>query len=154
MNRSRIITGGLLAGLVYCLGGFTLGSLILVDELAEAAARFDVPELGAGGFATHIALRLLFGFLTVWLYAAVRPRLGAGPATGQVVAIVIWLLSYPLVIGLAAQIGYLPDAALWKVALWGLVETSVATHAGAFTYMEADTDLPTLSADPSDPASF
>lgn len=154
MNRGRIVTGGLLAGLIYCLGGFTLASLILADELARAAAGFGVPELGVGGFASHIALRLLFGFLTVWLYAAIRPRFGGSPATAQLVALVVWLLSYPLVLGLAAQIGYLAADALWKVAVWGLVETSVAAQAGAFTYMEAETDLPGLSPEPPSTASF
>jgi len=154
MNRGRIVTGGLLAGLVYCLGGITLASLILADDLARAAAAFGVPPLSPGGFATHLSLRMLFGILTVWLYASVRPRLGGGPATAQVVALVVWLLSYPLVLGLAAQIGYLPAGALWKVAAWGLVETSVAAQAGAFTYMEAETDLPGLSSGPADTSSF
>jgi hypothetical protein len=154
MNRRRILTGGLLAGLVYCLGGITLTGLILPEELAAAAERFGVSPLGVAAFATHVSLRLLLGFLTVWLYAAVRPRLGGGPASAQIVALVVWLFSYPVLLGLAAQIGYLPAAVLWKVALWGFVETSVATHAGAFTYMEAETDLPGLSPDSPMTASF
>ena len=148
MNRRRILTGGLLAGLVYLLGGFTLAGLILPDELAAAAARFGVSEPGLATFATNVALRLLFGFITVWLYAALRPRLGAGPGTAQLVALVVWLLSYPVVLGLAAQIGYLPAAVLWKVAGWGFVETSVAAQAGAFAYVEVEGDVSWLSPDP------
>jgi hypothetical protein len=81
------------------------------------------------GFAT--------GIVGVWLYAAARPRLGAGPTTALQVGLVVWLLAWAFPsIGMMTQ-GLYPGGLLLIGVLWGLVEVPLAMVAGAWLYKEA-----------------
>jgi hypothetical protein len=40
-----------------------------------------------------ILMSFVAGIVTIWLYAAVRPRLGAGPGTAIIIAIPVWILA-------------------------------------------------------------
>jgi hypothetical protein len=79
---------------------------------------------------------LIAGTLLVWLYAAMRPRLGAGPKTALCAGFVIWATAYAL--GSATPVFlHLIPVDLTAIALAaGLVETLVA---GAYFYKEKRT---------------
>ena len=77
------------------------------------------------------------GFMTVWLYAAIRPRMGAGVRTAVCASLVVWGLAYlypNLFIGI---MGLFPAGMMAIATIWGLVEMVIAGVAGAWLYTEA-----------------
>src|SRR5436190_18956057 len=97
INWSRILLGGLLAGLIINASEFVLNGMILQKDWAEA-----MKALNRSGDMTgaQIAGFNLWGFgagiVAVWLYAAIRPRYGAGPKTAAVAGLGVWLTAYLL----------------------------------------------------------
>jgi hypothetical protein len=133
INPPKVLLGGLLAGVLYNLGGVTIASLM---DLEGAFARVGwEPTLLAG--LMHLGMRFGFGFLSVFLYAAVRPRFGPGPRTALLVGVLIWLsVQLPLII----MMGELHILSLEQAivgAAWGLFESCLATTAGAWVYRES-----------------
>jgi hypothetical protein len=79
INYRRVALGGLLASVVLLAGEMALiGALHTTIMAARDAAKMPVsapnPVLG-------LAELLLTGAFLMWLYAAMRPRFGAGPGT-------------------------------------------------------------------------
>ena len=82
---------------------------------------------------------LVVGILMVWLYAAMRPRLGAGPKTAQCAGFVIWVTVYALGSATPVFLHMIPVDLTAKALAAGLVETIVAGLAGACLYQEKST---------------
>lgn len=84
-----------------------------------------------------VAITFVLGILAVWTYAAIRPRYGAGPKTAICAGLAVWAMSY-LYAGVYAYAGFviLPLKLSWMPVAWGLVETPIATLAGAWLYKE------------------
>lgn len=136
MDRLRWLLGGLVAGLVYVVGGWTLGHVVMGEQFGQLLDSVDAPDPGLAMPVLAIGTRLAFGLLTVWLYAAALPRLGAGPRTAAAIALVVWFLLYAPYLEVMGFLRLLPVRALWTVAGWGLLETSLAALAGAWVYRE------------------
>ena len=137
MNWGRIILGGLAAGVVINVSEGILHEGVLRDTWSAA-----MQALGKSGEFTggQIALFNVMGFLTgialVWLYAAIRPRCGAGPRTAVCAGSAVWFLSYVLpAIGQIAM-DLWPLGAMITTILWGLVEMILAGLAGGWVYKE------------------
>ena len=138
MNTTRIIGGGLLAGLVLNIGEFILNVPVLGTQFDAALQKLGVPSVSGSTIGLFVVMCFLLGILAVWLYAAVRPRLGAGAATAIKVGLVVWLLAvvWPNV-GMAAM-GIFPTRLIVIAILWELVEIPVAVLVGAWAYKEAE----------------
>lgn len=74
--------------------------------------------------------------MSVYLYAAMRPRFGPGPKTAVIAAITVWLLAYVAASMIMTELGVFTSAQAITGALWGLGEACVATIAGAWVYRE------------------
>lgn len=141
INQMRALMGGLLAGLVINVGEFILNGPIL-GGLIEA----DLADLGLGAptgadiaiFVTH---GFVIGILAVWLYAAIRPRFGAGPGTAVKAGVLVWVLVWSTFLAMNATMGLFSDSVQWIVMAWGAVEVPLATVAGAWLYQEADAEV-------------
>jgi hypothetical protein len=74
--------------------------------------------------------------MVVWLYAAIRPRLGPGAQTAICAALVVWGLAYlyPNLFIIITNI--FPRRMMVIGTVWGLVEVVVAGLAGAWLYSE------------------
>lgn len=99
INLGRIIGGGLLAGLVMnIVDGVTNGALLGAQWQAEGQALsptlMSKPGLEAMSMTGWVIVDFLAGIATVWIYAAIRPRFGAGPRTALVAAFVTWLIGH------------------------------------------------------------
>jgi hypothetical protein len=83
-------------------------------------------------------LGIVGGIVAVWLYAAIRPRFGAGLATAIRAGVVVWFLGTLLPNATFMYVGGLfsKHLALYTT-LGGLVEVVVGTIAGAALYKEA-----------------
>jgi hypothetical protein len=75
----RVLAGGLVAGLIINIGESILNVPLAGEELAQALEARNLPPVGGGAIAYFIGMCFLLGILMVWIYAAVRPRLGPGP---------------------------------------------------------------------------
>ncbi len=137
INWTRVLLGGLVAGLIINVFEFVLNAIVLQKDWAEAMKTLNRSGDMTGG---QIAAFNLWGFaagiLAVWLYAAIRPRYGAGPKTALVAALGVWLTAYLL--GSAAPIilDLFPQRMMLLGLAVGIVEVSLGTLAGARLYRE------------------
>ena len=138
INWSRVILGGLLAGVVLNIVDFILYGVVLKDDSAAA-----MRALGKSGAMTtnlilwFVFLDFLFGIFLVWLYAAIRSRYGAGAKTAVWAGLAMWVL-FGLLLALGeAPMGIFPQR-LWVIGtLVALVEYPLAALAGGWAYKEA-----------------
>ena len=136
INTGRVLQGGFLAGLVITIGEF-VSNLLFGDQFNAALETLGRPPIGGGAIAAlSVVLLFALGVLMVWLYAGLRPRFGAGPRTAIITGLVVWVLfsAFPTV-GYAV-LDLFPTNLLVIGLAWTLVETLLATVAGAWFYRE------------------
>lgn len=137
MNYSRILIGGVVSGIVLVVVNFLTGSFILWERY-ETLQQNGVlrPEPRLPFLPLYVLGMFAVGALLIWLYAAARPRLGAGPHTAIKVGLVVGLIS-----GVPANFsqfcwtyvgGYV---SMWWAISW-VVGCLLATVAGAWVYRE------------------
>ena len=133
INWGRVFLGGLLCGLVANVLGIP-GWLLYSEELRAAIAPerpFLTPEL----MAIAITVFFVLGIVTIWLYAAIRPRYGPGPKTAAIAGFAVWLIVILAdAIWVSAVRVPIPLAA--KAVGGYLVISVVATVVGAWPYKE------------------
>ncbi len=137
MNVGRVVAGGLLAGLIINVSEFVLNEPVLGEKWKEALAAMNSPEPGTSEIAFFVICGFVLGLVTVWLYAAMRPRLGAGPKSAVTAGLIAWLLYYGvanLSFGITGMVGW--DIA-GVVLGWSFVEMLIASVAGCAIYKEA-----------------
>jgi len=138
MNWKRIVTGGLLAGLVINLGEFGIEPL-MGTQTEAFFQRLGLPTPGESVMGALAASAFVLGVVSIWLYAAIRPRYGAGVRTAIVAGVAVWALSCLLPNVALFAFGLIGSVRLfWLWTLWPLVETVLATLAGAWVYREAE----------------
>ena len=137
INLSRVIVGGLAAGLVINVGEFLLNGVILASQMAAAMTRLNLPPIGDSAIAMFVVMGFLLGIATVWLYAAIRPRYGIGAKTALCAGAAVWFLAYLYPsIGMGVMGLFSQDLIIIGL-VWGLVEVLAAAVAGAWLYHEA-----------------
>jgi hypothetical protein len=98
------------------------------------ALGLSVPS--GGVMAVFIVAGFIWSILGIWLYAAIRPRYGAGPKTAMCAATAAWYFSYLWPLFMDALMGMMPMSLAMMGAIWGLVEVNIAFLAGAYLYKE------------------
>jgi len=93
INMQKVLTGGLIAGVVLVAVDFVLYNIILKDQMTAAMTALNKPAMTSAQLPWFIVLDLISGVFLVWVYAAVRPRFGAGPGTAAKSAIALWFLA-------------------------------------------------------------
>lgn len=137
INTGRVILGGLLAGLVFNIGETILNAVVLAEEARAVAEAHNLRQPGGADIGVFVLLGFLFGILTIWFYAAVRPRLGPGPKTAAIVGAALWFPAYFIPTVGWAVFGLMPMNLAVLAVVWGLVELVLASVAGAWLYREA-----------------
>lgn len=136
ISLPRVLLGGLVAGVVCNLSGMLLGALVLRDEVRALLAAMAHPPSPVRMFTEHVALRLGLGVLTVWLYAALRPRFGPGPRTALRAALFIYLAAYLFTGLLFQELGIYSTRTTVIALVWGAVEVALMALTGAWLYRE------------------
>ena len=136
INFGRVIAGGLLAGLIINVGEFVLNGLILDKDWEEAMRVLGKPAIAGSAIAIFLALGFVLGILMVWIYAAIRPRCGAGPKTAVCAGLIVYALGYLYPGAGQLTIGLFPIKLQLIGLAWGLVEVVLAAVAGAWLYKE------------------
>src|SRR5512146_2930122 len=81
-NRSGVIMGGLLAGVVINIVEFITNGVVLKGAWGQAMQALGKPATLSTGM---VVMFIIWGFLlavaAIWLYAAIRTRYGPGPNT-------------------------------------------------------------------------
>ena len=101
-------------------------------KLPEAPGK--LPKVGADRTK---GLDFLFGIFLVWLYAAIRPRFGAGPKTAAIAGVAYWVLFGLLNTLSQMPLGLFPQNLAITMTAVTLVEAILATLVGAKLYSES-----------------
>jgi len=129
----------LLAGLVINIFEFVTNGVILKADWGQAMqALGKAPAPSASAIAIYNVWGFLAGIAAVWLYAAIRPRYGAGAGTAVRAGIVTWGLAALLANLANYPSGLFPTRLLVITAAVAFFEMIVATVAGAWLYKEED----------------
>ena len=136
-NRVRVILGGLLAGVVINVVEYITNGVILRDGWAQAMQSLGKSATFSGG--TIVVFNLwgfLLGIAAVWIYAAIRPRYGAGPNTAIRAGFAAWALAVFLSNLSMSPMGLFPARLLVTTSIVALIEIVLGTLAGAWVYKE------------------
>ena len=136
INLSRVILGGLLAGIVVNISEGLLHAVVMKAQDAELMKSLGRPMPEGGGvMVVWFLWGFAWGIVAVWLYAAVRPRFGPGPGTAAKVGVAAWFFCCLLSMVAMVNMGLFPFNGLELV--WTLVQDVVAVIVGAWVYKEA-----------------
>src|SRR5262249_47722830 len=84
--------------------------------------------------AVWVILGFVMGIASVWLYAAIRPRYGAGAATAARAGVTVWFFGSLICTVVFVNMGLFPFRVLPVV--WELAQAVIATVVGAWLYRE------------------
>lgn len=136
INLGRVISGGLLAGLIINISEFILNVPVFGAELDAALKAHGLPVIGTQAVAVFLVMGFVLGIATVWLYAAIRPRFGASARTAACAGLLVWFFAY-LYPGIGyGMLGLFSMKLIVVGIVWGLVELVIASVAGAWLYKE------------------
>ena len=138
INWTRVLLGGLIAGVVANVLQFAVWVPLVGRSLNAALETLGHPmQETVGTTVLMVVLIFVAGILAIWLYAAIRPRYGAGPGTAALAGIAAGLL-----MGVFPDIAWglflrLIPASVWVMdAVFSLVVIVIATLLGAWVYKE------------------
>ncbi len=137
LNVTRVVLGGILAGILINVSEYLRYDVVMRGEF-EAGMRALGKGLPQGGIVTTVWTLWGFalGIAAVWLYAAIRPRYGAGAGTAVRAGVAVWFFTSLLAIIAMRAMGLF---AISPLALaWTLAECVAATLAGAWLYRETE----------------
>jgi hypothetical protein len=143
INFRRWLLAGLVAGVLIDIIGYLVDGVWL-----KTAWQSGMPSLGLSGFAPNVwawfnVLGVVNGLMAMWIYAAIRPRFGAGVNTAFKAAVVTWVIG-SLIPNVTYMVfgGFLSHTLASYVTLGAFVEFMVGTIAGAAIYREPATPPP------------
>jgi hypothetical protein len=136
INTGSVFKGGLVAGLIINISETILNIPVVGARMeAELAAR-NVPPFNNATIGLFVVMCFALGVFLVWLYAAIRPRMGPGASTAVCAGLIVWGLAWlwPS-IGMGVMGFYSPGLIAITLS-WGLAELLIASVAGAYFYRE------------------
>ena len=136
INLGRVILGGLLAGLVINIGETILNVVVLAQAMEDVLKARNLPVVGGPAIGGFVFFAFILGIATVWLYAAIRPRFGAGARTAIIAGLAVWYFAYFYRASANTLMGMYPAKLAAVGVVWGLVEICLASIAGAWMYTE------------------
>jgi hypothetical protein len=138
MNLGRVLLGGIAAGIVIDIWEGVMRGVLLQERAADAMAALG--RMATVSTKQIVALDvwgLVVGIFTVLLYAAIRPRFGAGPRAAIFAGLMIWALVFALGIMPVVLMHLLP-VSFGAITVCGeLVMMILAGLAGGALYKEA-----------------
>jgi len=136
INNGKVIVGGLLAGFLINCSEFVLNTFVIRTDMEAAMKAMNLPAMDPSQIPFFILFGFFLGIVTVWVYAAIRPRFGPGVQTAVCAALLVWFLAYlyPTLFFLVMHV--FPANALIISVVWGLGEVLIGGIAGAWAYTE------------------
>jgi len=139
INWKKVLAGGVIAGVILIILN-SLAQFVLMGRFQQEMNSWipgatEHMATGAGVVAVGLILKFVLGTLLVWLYAAIRPRFGAGPRTALYAAVFVWML-------VAIFFSDIPMIGMMSVVTYAMLEVMqlaalfIAVWAGARAYSE------------------
>ena len=142
INVTRVILGGVAAGLVIDVCEGILNGVILKQQWADTFAALGKTSttMSVKQIAAFNVWGIVAGIITVWLYAGLRARYGAGPRTAIFAGLTVWALAFGLATAVPVFFHLYPvGLGLTSVALEA-VEMILAGLVGGALYKENASD--------------
>jgi hypothetical protein len=135
INWARVFLGGIVAGLIINAFEFVENGVVLARDW-ESAMKALGRTMNPGAIPVFVLWGFLLGISSIWLYAAARPRYGAGAKTAALTGVATWFIGYALP-GLSEwALHLLPHRLVAISVLVGLIEVVIGSIAGAALYKE------------------
>ena len=138
INTTKVVAGGLLAGVVFNIIDFLINGFLMVDDFAANAARLGLDpatQTTPDVITTWVIVDFILGLTVVYIYAAIRPRFGPGVKTALIAGVLLWLAPTALMLGFA-------KSSILTMGIWGkmliptLINACAGSVAGAWAYKE------------------
>jgi hypothetical protein len=136
IQTGRVLIGGMTAGLIICIVESIMNTAVLGAAMEEALKERNLPPFSGTAIAGMVLWCFALGIVTVWLYAAIRPRFGQGAKTAAIAGFAVWLLVYFFAGIPQILMGLFPLHLMLLSFLYGLFEFVVGAIAGARLYRE------------------
>ena len=136
INLQKVIVGGFIAGLVLNVFDFLVYGVWLKNDMNAAMVALNRPAMSTNMILWFVFLDFLYGIWLVWLYAAIRPRFGAGPRTAVIAGVAMWVLFSLLHTLSEAPMGLFPQRLMVITTVTSLIAWPIAAAAGAKFYSE------------------
>jgi hypothetical protein len=136
INVGRVVLGGLVAGVVLNIGEFLLNGVLLAKAMEEDFQRLNLPQPGNTFIIRAVGVTFLLGIALVYLYAAIRPRFGAGVKAAVCAGLIGWFFVYLYAGYIYSAMGVV-STNLYLISLpYGVAEYCIGAIAGAWLYKE------------------
>lgn len=138
INLGRLILGGIVAGIAIDLLDYLVDGIWLAPRWADGMALLGKTGFSQVQIIEFNVIGLLTGIAAIWVYAAIRPRFGAGIKTAIIAGVAVWIIGI-----LLPNVAIMYAAKLFSehltlyTTLGGFVEVVFGTVAGASVYREA-----------------
>ena len=136
INVGRVLLGGLVGGLVISIGNFLINRVLLRDAMNAEFSRLHVAEPGNDFIVKAVVMTFILGIAIVYLYAAIRPRFGAGVKTAICAGLIAWFFVFLYTRVLLGMVLGMPVDLIVKGTALGLIVYPIGAIAGAWLYKE------------------
>jgi len=136
INFARVLLGGLVAGLVLNLGDWLFHEPLMGEQWKAAMAAYNMPMPGTSAIIWFVIMDFIIAIALVWLYAAMRPRFGAGVRTAVVAGLTVWFFGWLVHMGGLMAMGIYPQSLLMITLVWGFFLMPIVAIVGAWLYKE------------------
>lgn len=138
INYGRLLLGGIVAGVVTDVVDYPFDGMWLLNMWKMQLATWGRSPFTGNQLAWLMGLGLIVGFVSVFIYTAIRPRFGPGIKTAILAAFITWVLSTAVPnVALMWVPGFFSGHLTLYTSIGGLVEIAVGTLCGAWLYKEA-----------------
>jgi hypothetical protein len=137
INIGRLLLAGIVAGIVSDALGYLVDGMLLQQRWADEMLAMGRSEFSIEQIIWFNVLGLVAGILLIWVYAAIRPRFGAGVGTALIAGVAVWVIG-----SLLPNLGFMWVGGLFSKHLTAfttagnLVEVLAGAVAGAALYKE------------------
>ncbi|HEV2670315.1 MAG TPA: hypothetical protein VGU74_04440 [Gemmatimonadales bacterium] len=136
INMQKVLIGGLIAGVVLNVIDFVVFGVVLKAQMAAAMQALGKPPMTNAQVPWFVFLDFVAGIGLVWLYAAMRPRYGAGPGTAAKTGVAGWFFAVLLPTLFMWPMHLMPNNVTILTSVVALVEWPIAAVVGAKFYLE------------------
>ncbi len=138
INVGRLFLGGIVAGIAIDIVDYFVDGIWLGQRWADGMALLGKPGFSQIQIILFNVIGLLTGIVAIWVYAAIRPRFGAGVKTAIIAGLAVWLLTtlFPN-LALMHVMHLFSNHLTLYTTLGGLVEVVFGTVVGASVYKES-----------------
>jgi hypothetical protein len=137
INIGRVILGGIVAGIIADLLGYVIDGILLASEWAAGQKNLGHADFVPNQLIIFNLLGVASAVGIIWVYAAIRPRFGAGVKTAIIAALTVWGVGFVIPnLALMYATGLYPLHLTILTTTGGLIECLTGGIAGAALYKE------------------